>query len=130
MFLFVFSRPNDVVVHRRADDANLEILRRRSELIVHLVLDFSEQIRCGVPWENHPLENDRLPSSPVMLTIRSRVNKPPNFVCPRLYRLPSILHIYHHGTAPNPERHTLLLRTTGQYVRVPRYFSSMGSDLS
>ena len=60
----------DVVVHRHADDAMLEIFLQNFEFFLHHVLDFAEEIQRDVPWET--LDTDWFSINPVQLTIKKR----------------------------------------------------------
>ena len=55
-FTFVHLIPINVVVHRQKDVATLEV-ERHFYLITHDLLDFLEELSCGVSWENPPLEH-------------------------------------------------------------------------
>ena len=65
----VFPGPVNVVVHRHEHDAVLEVLRVDLEFVFHQFLDFLEKLRSSVPWENLPLEHERLTIEVVQFTI-------------------------------------------------------------
>ena len=55
-FTFVLLIPANVDIHRQKDVTTLEV-GRNFYLIIHDLLDFLEDLSCGVSWENPPLEH-------------------------------------------------------------------------